>query len=485
VRLRERPLHEICTHSAGKCARRTIVIASAPSMLAAHHSQDGVTMQSKLAIKMGIVLILGVILWIPLLMVSGLIVERQSLRNGVIRDMARDAVDSQRLTGPFLIVPYTRHVATQLQDDTSHQRGVSGRLVFLPERTTISGDLTPEPHHRGIYNVMAYRAALTLAGSFALPENFGVGQAGEYEFGPAALVAGISDLRGIADLHLEWQGASLGFAPGSDLPGVASGVTATLGRLDAKGGTVEFRIPLQLKGLGSIDFLPTGRDSAVLLKAAWPNPSFSGRYQPISKIDATGFTAEWRTSLLSTNVVQLYDDCLAGPLRCDAFGNLAYGVSLFQPADLYQQLERSAKYGILFIGLTFVAFFLYEVLLRLDIHPVQYGLVGVALATFYLLLVSLSERIDFALSYAAASGACVALIGFYVSHVLRSVARGGVFTGLLAGLYAMLYVLVRAEENSLLMGSIALFVLVAAVMIGTRKVDWYRRETGIPEAPAA
>jgi inner membrane protein len=159
--------------------------------------------------------------------------------------------------------------------------------------------------------------------------------------------------------------------------------------------------------------------------------------------------------------------------QCDALQQYSLGVSFYQPVDLYQTVERSVKYGFLFILLTFAAFFLFEVLKRLAIHPIQYAFVGLALALFFLLLISLSEHLGFAAAYALASCACVALIGYYVGHVLRSLRLGLAFAGALAALYGLLYVLLRSEDHALLMGSLLVFVCVAAAMVATRRLDWY------------
>lgn len=453
-------------------------------------------MQAKLALKIGIVLLLSLLLWVPLAMIDGLIGERQALRNGVAADMARQAVDQQAVIGPVIVVPYRRRfieieVVTKEKEGTSstirHERVVDGKLAILPESLTVSGEIFPEERHRGIYKVLLYDAKLTVAGRFVVPENFGVAEEGlaEYQFFAPALLFGVSDPRGIgAGMMLDWQGTPIEFVPGAAAPGFAGGVSAPLAGLGSKGGAFDFNFRADLKGLTQIDFVPTGKDSVVSLQSTWPNPSFYGRYLPKAEVSDKGFAAEWHTSFLSTNARQAFDRCFAGGSgKCGDVANLAHGVALYQPVDIYQQLERSAKYDFLFIGLTFVAFLLYEVLKGLKIHPVQYAMVGVALATFYLLLTSLSEQIGFALAYAAASAACIALIGFYVCHVLRSLTRGLTFTAMLAGLYGVLFVLVRAEDNSLLMGSVAFFAVVALVMVRTRKVNWYAIEA--PAAPPA
>jgi inner membrane protein len=444
-------------------------------------------MQVKIAIKVAIIVVISLLLWIPLAMIGGLIGERQALRDGVLRDIAREAVDTQQIIGPVITVPYKRHIievtTTEIDGqwrDRKWEHIEEGKLALLPDQLSVAGRLLPEERHRGIYKAILYGASLDISGRFVIPANFGMEDAtSTYEFGRPRLVLGISDPRGIGNgPRLDWEESQIEVMPGAEASGFHNGVSAELPDLGTAGRGYDFRFAVKLQGLSRIDFVPTGKQSIIALTSPWPNPSFFGRYMPTSEISEAGFTAEWRTSFLSTNAKRLYEQCFAGgAASCTEFVGLAHGVALYQPADVYQQLERSAKYGFLFIGLTFIAFFLFEILKQLAIHPIQYGLVGVALATFYLLLTSLSEQVSFLFAYTAASVACVALVGFYVCHVLRSLVRGLAFAGLLAGLYGMLYVLVRTEESSLLTGALALFVLLAIVMIGTRKVNWYALQT--------
>src|SRR6185503_18974631 len=146
------------------------------------------------------------------------------------------------------------------------------------------------------------------------------------------------------------------------------------------------------------------------------------------------------TSYLANNLLQEYTDCFERS-HCDGFSAAAFGVDLIEPVNLYQQLERCAKYGLLFVGLTFIAFFLFDVLKQCPIHPVQYALVGGALVIFYLLLTSLAEHVEFGLAYLIAAGACIALIGYYIAHVLGSWQRGTLVGAMLALLYGVLFLI--------------------------------------------
>jgi inner membrane protein len=449
-------------------------------------------MQRALAWKLSVVLGLCLLATIPLMMVRGVIAERQALRDGVLRAFESETVGPQILRGPVLVIPYRKTITETSEERGSSQAGAievkrrrteEGRLFFLPEALEIDGTAGVQERRRGIYKAQAYTADWRIKGRFELPASLGVGaDAAQYAWGKPELGFGIGDPRGLEPgISLKLDGKPGELEAGTGIPGLGRGVHTTVNAARAQNGQaqpLEFELGLRLTGLNRIQFLPTGRTSTVRFASAWPHPSFLGPLLAQHDIGADGFSAVWKTSFLATNLHNEYADCFSGR-SCDAFNGAAFGVSLIEPADLYQQLERSVKYGMLFVGLTFVAFFLFDVLKRCPIHPVQYGLVGGALVIFYLLVTSLSEHIAFGHSYLLAAAACVALIGYYVAHVIGSWQRGALIATMIAALYAVLYVILRSEDNALLMGSILLFALVAAIMIGTRKVDWYRLGTPV------
>jgi inner membrane protein len=216
------------------------------------------------------------------------------------------------------------------------------------------------------------------------------------------------------------------------------------------------------------------------MRADWPHPSFQGVFLPAKhEIAADGFHAQWRVSRYAAQGAERLGSC-ERVKPCPALLAQEIGVSFIEPVGVYLRLERASKYGFLFIGLTFIAFLLYELFQRLPIHPMQYALVGLALAMFFLLLTALSEHLAFALAYCAATLACVGLVGVYVGYVVRKALAGLGFAAVLAGLYGALYMLLTAEDYALLAGSLLLFALLAALMLATRKVDWYRLRTTAP-----
>jgi inner membrane protein len=277
--------------------------------------------------------------------------------------------------------------------------------------------------------------------------------------------------------------------------GDGTGVHARL-RSPRAGGTLAFdsRLDFVLGGTESLALVPLGERNRFALSSTWPHPHFGGSFLPRTRsIDARGFRAEWEVSSLATAARAQYAAGKAVARAADpvqgggrsgkevqAEGIDAVGVSLVDPVNVYSQADRASKYGILFVLLTFVGFFMFELIRQLPIHPIQYGLVGLALAIFFLLLVSLSEHIAFGWAYLLASIACIGLLGFYVGFVLRSRARGAGFAAMLAILYAVLYGLLASEDNALVLGSVLLFLILAAIMVVTRRVDWYQPAAGTP-----
>ncbi|WP_053151472.1 cell envelope integrity protein CreD [Pseudomonas sp. P97.38] len=447
-------------------------------------------MNRSLAIKLGMIALLILLLMIPLLMINGLIDERQELRDGVLQDIARSSSRSQQLIGPMIVVPFRKDVRVW---NTNEKTGVrfletveqSGELYFLPEQFELDGQVRTETRARGIYEARLFHADNRIDGRFKVPEHYGVAtkDLADYRFDQPYLTVGISDIRGIENaLTLTLNQQTVDFLPGSRVGWLGQGVHVPLPMITAQGSAdLTFGFDLRLQGTGELQILPVGKSTKVHLSADWPHPSFIGNYLPVQRdINEQGFSADWQTSFFSTNLEEALQGCEPSD-GCEAFRSRAFGVSFIDPVDQYLKTDRAIKYALLFVALTFAGFFLFEVLKSLAVHPVQYALVGVALAFFYLLLLSLSEHIGFALAYLASASACVVLIGFYVCHVLRSVSHGVAFSVGLAALYGLLYGLLSAEDYALLMGSLLLFALLGVFMVLTRKLDWY----GVGAKPAA
>lgn len=438
-------------------------------------------MKRGLAFKLGTIGFLIILLLIPVQMISGLVRERQQHRELVVQDIARSSSYKQRISGPILVVPYHKKIREWKSSPDSSARYqeeklIPGFIYLLPEIFNLNGKVHTEIRKRGIYEARLYHSDNKVSGTYVIPARWGiVDDIDDYTFGQPYLALGISDIRGIENgLKLQFDGQALNFKPGSMVKQLGDGVHAYLPiAATAAENRVNFAFDLKLQGTGEFNVVPVGADSRVEIHSDWPHPSFIGNYLPVERaVSANGFNARWQTSLFATNMNEMFQNCLQKN-ECTEIGDRYFGVSFVDPVDQYLKSDRAIKYALLFIALTFAGFFLFEVLKRLAVHPIQYGLVGMALALFYLLLLSLSEHIGFTLAYALSASACVLLIGTYVSSILNGVVRGMGFASVLAALYGMLYGLLSAEDYSLLMGAILLFGLLGAMMMLTRKVDWF------------
>ncbi len=437
-------------------------------------------MKRSFLLKTLLVAALATILMLPVAMIRDLVAERQARRNEAVSGIAEGWGKRQTVAGPYLAIPYERHwtvVKRETVDgklrEIRTERSES-QVVRLPAASvewTVDAEISEKA--RGIYKARLYGAKLQAQGAFSLPARAGLEDgASRYKWDAPRLVLGISDPLGIrAAPAVSVNGRNYDFAPGPGDSALAGGLHAPLAGLQTgREQKIEFSLSLALGGSEAFAIVPLGADTVVAMRADWPHPSFQGRFLPAKHdIGPKGFTASWKISRFAAQGAGQAASCA---FPCNRMGE-QISVSLIEPVGLYQQLERASKYGFLFIGLTFAAFLLFELLRRLAIHPAQYGLVGLALAMFFLLLTALSEHIDFAAAYAIASFACVGLVTGYLVRVLRSAGIGLAFGGALAALYAMLYALLKAEDYSLLGGSLLLFGLLAALMIATRRVDWY------------
>ncbi|UYZ85507.1 cell envelope integrity protein CreD [Entomomonas sp. E2T0] len=431
-------------------------------------------MQRQLAFKIITILLLIGLLLIPITMIYGLINERMSLRNKVVNEIAQSSALSQTITGPLIIVPYTKTYYVNNDKQYHQQRGT---LYFFPESFNLTGDLNVEKRKRGIYEARLYQLNNEITGNFKIPENFGIESNLEnYQFEQPIIAVGISDIRGISNnSKFIFNKQTLAINPGTENSKLGSGIN---GKLDStslqKGGDYSYAIQLSLQGTSSFNVSPIGKETNVTLTSNWPHPSFDGNFLPIKRdVAKKGFTADWQTNFFASDMESKFKDCLVKN-NCHQFSNNNFGVSLIDPVDQYLKSSRAIKYAILFIGLTFFGFFLFEIIKRLAIHPIQYSFVGISLALFFLLLLSLSEHIGFALAYLCSAISCIAVIGFYVTSILNNIKQGLIFTVSLTLLYIMLYVLLNAEDYSLIMGTILVFSILSIAMIITRNLDWYK-----------
>ncbi|MDR1934519.1 MAG: cell envelope integrity protein CreD [Candidatus Accumulibacter sp.] len=432
--------------------------------------------------KLVAVAALAVLLLIPLAMIRGQITQRGWHQAQVVREIANTAAGGQTLTGPVLAIRYrTKALGERHRDMNTGEivvrpasRGSEGEgAAIVPAQTlAIHGRAEVEQRYRGIYPARLFHLDLTAEGVFSLPAGLiqEMADSDEVVEARAALLLGISDLRGVdADPEVLVDQRPMRFTTPKDkrfdklMPG--SRLEIDLGALTpGQERSIAFSMPLKLTGTESLAIAPTAESNTVQIESNWPHPSFQGRFLPRARqVTRGGFNAQWEVSQLARD--------LEKSLKADSGEVLS--VNFMEPVNIYLQCERAVKYGSLFIVLTFAAFFLGEILRRRPMHLMQYLLVGLALAIFFLLLAALSEHLPFLTAYLVSAAACIGLIAVYLAGVFASWRPGAVFGSGLAGLYAMLYVILQLEDKALLMGSLLLFAVLAAIMLSTRQFDWY------------
>ena len=424
--------------------------------------------------KIGMIAVLVIMLAVPLEIILSVIRERSARRDEAYHDIAATWGAAQHITGPVLTVPYY------------DGEGELNHGYFLPENLDILVELTPETRYRGIFEVIVYRSVLTVTGAFGRPDFAGWGIE-DYQilWDKAALTLGISGLRGVQEVNVfEWNEQPAFIRPGAD-PAI-HGLTGFLEPVSAEGAEAAvpvsrfgdantFRIDLIVNGSRQLAFSPSAGTTLVQVSSPWAHPGFNGSYLPASRtITEEGFTANWQISSFGRDYPDRWhsgDD--ASDHHLHMMNTDAFGVELIQPVNFYTKSERSVKYGLLIICLTFLCFFMFEILNTLKIHPMQYLLVGFGLSIFYLLLVSFAEQMGFLPAYVVSSIACVGLITAYTRSFLNRMSATLITGAVLSGFFALFYIILRHEGYSLVIGSSSLFAILALVMWLTRKLDWY------------
>jgi inner membrane protein len=416
--------------------------------------------------------VLALLMTIPLAQVSSLVSERQQLRVEAIAQIAQGWGGSQVLGGPVLVVPTMQPVPVA-QGQPPQWR--SGSESMLADTLGTDVAMTVEQRSYGIYAAPVFVATARLHAQFRAQDLTQFRRASEvpWQGSKAELRLPIGDLRGLQEVsELQINGQPARFESSAERLGPWSNVVVPID-LDALADRpIDVAITLKLAGTESLQLLPLARSTDVTMHAPWRDPSFVGAALPLEhQLDANGFSAHWHLLDLNRRYGQHWNQSDAG--MDAALQASSFGVQLYQPVDVYQRNVRAGKYGLLFIVMTFVAFFLFEVLKRLRVHPVQYLLAGAALATFYVVLLALSEQIGFDAAYALAAAAVVLIVGGYATAVLQARRAGLLLGGVLGLIYAMLYGLIAAEQYALLIGALVLLATVSLMMYLTRRIDWY------------
>jgi len=440
--------------------------------------------------------LVGVALIIPLLMVYGLVSDRQHQARVAQDSIAAGWAGPQVISGPVIVIPYEdERVTTELVDGRSVTRTLKVRdeLFLSPEAQSVETGIDPDVKTRAIYQSVIYEAAVKGTAAFALPDDlnrFGV-ERNQLLLDEAQIRFGMSDPRGLqTDATISVDGKQQTLKPGNGI--AASGGSGVHTYFDwSSGEALNLQWSYSLRGSRSFSLVPRGKETNWSVSSSWAHPSFTGSFLPgedDQKVSAEGFAANWSISNLALGQAMVLEEDPAPPYIPEGGEesyvpavvdgpqgvgqSMAATIRLVEPVDLYSRVDRAVKYGFLFIGFTFLAFLMFDVVGGARVAAAEYLLTGAGLVLFFVMLLAFAEMIGFVLAYLLASGAIIGLLTAYSAAVLASWKRAQVIGALLVGLYALLYVLLNLEAWSLVIGSVLLFIALAAVMYATRNIDW-------------
>lgn len=441
------------------------------------------------------------LLW-ALWSVQDVVRERDARRDEAERSVVNSLAGAQTVLGPVLLRRCTEQWPVESGEGANRKITMERRdvqLSLLPRTLTVNAGASMEPRYRGLFKVNGYALKATAdvqwsdLGALELKVEH---PGGRVQCEDPIVSVALSDARGIRLAQLQVQGVALAVQPGTGHALHAQGFHARVNPDQwSPQGLWRAVLTMEVAGTRSLSFVPLADRTDVSLHSPWPHPSFGGRFLPAERqITAQGFKAQWRLSSLASSAQQ---DFYKGAALCASSQSYAqtridhadgadeaadtktvpciesFGVDWMDPVNPYVLSDRATKYGLLFISLTFVGVILVEALKRLRVHPIQYLLVGLALTMFFLLLVSLSEHMAFVWAYALASVACTLLLTYYATHILGGWRSGLGFGAGMGMLYGLLYSLLQMEQTALVLGSLMLFVVLSAVMVLTRRMDWY------------
>ncbi len=410
--------------------------------------------------------LLCIILLIPAWMVKSLIHERESRRNNAMHEISNKWGKKQTIGGPVLTVPFKSYT----KDERGRTTFATFYAHFLPDDLSITGKIDTETRYRGIYDVVVYNSTLNLSGRFTMPDMKNLNISREnILWEDAFLSLGITDMKGIRErIRIKWSNSEVIADPGIKAQEVFKSGVSTVVVVNPEKEGYDFSLDLSINGSRELNFLPLGKETSVKINSDWNNPSFTGAFLPSTRqIGENGFDAEWNVLHLNRNYPQQWTG------KQQNISTSSFGTTFLLPVDQYQKTMRTAKYALMFIVLTFLAFFMIEVLTKKAIHPIQYLMTGLALVLFYSMLLSISEHLSFNTAYLVASISTVILISAYTKGFLTESKFAVLIASVLSCLYSFLYVVLQLQDYSLLLGSLVLFAALSAAMYLTRKIDWY------------
>jgi inner membrane protein len=432
-------------------------------------------LQNVLRSKPGSLGIVALLLLIPLALIESKIRERADFHQFAVAEISNSWTGPQTIMGPVVVVEYEVSVLDTKwsdKDDRYHTRTryVPQVLMMPLEALNVEIDVSTQKRYRGIHEVQVFSATANMNGEYQPEQLLGVlNKQNFHRINSTYLWISVSDQRGFADIPtLTWGNNSYRFTAGGHAHLQSRGIKAPL-PTDMLMEATTFGSQFALRGTSTLSFIPTGRTSSYQVSSDWPHPNFNGQYLPATRTINDGFSATWLVTDLATNVSR---DLLAcSSADCNALMANTFGVALIEPVDVYLMTERAVKYALLFVGLAFALVVTAEISRSVEVHPIQYLMVGVALSIFYLLLIALSEHLAFNLAYLVATLMCSSLLTYYGISIFNSTTIGFGFGGAITMLFGLLYVVLNTEDIALLLGTLLTFSVVTALMVVTRNSE--------------
>jgi len=428
-------------------------------------------------VKLALVGILTLLLLIPSSWIQDLIRERQSRQDEVIKEISDKWAGGQLVEGPVMVLPYKTLVSQKDTSGRSSYKETLANIYILPESLNITSEASPEILHRGIFNAVVYNSKIHVEGKFSALELKKSGINPEMiQWDKAKAAIGLSDLKGLKNNPSVRLGNEI-YQVEPDFTSLKLFSNNLIIQPDLsvqKNTALNFSFDLDIRGSSELNFMHLGKSTAVRINGKWNSPSFTGRYLPEERnVSDSGFSAVWKMPYFNRPFPQQW---VEDNTVLDGSNEASFGVKFILPVDQYQKTMRSAKYAILIILLTFISLLFTEFLNKRKVHLLQYVLIGAAMTIYYTLLLSFSEQIGFDFAYLIASAATVALIGFFIFALLKNKKPAVVFAGILSVFYGFIYIIIQLQDLALLVGSIGLFITVAALMYLSARIDWTKKE---------
>lgn len=425
--------------------------------------------RNSIIIKVMFILFMILLLMIPNMMIRDLIRERSGRKLQIENEVATSYGQEQKIMPPILRIPYTQKYKNNYGNEVTK----NGTVSYYPDRTDIDGILKTDVRERSIYDVVVYNSELDIHSNIihTTPNAKDV----EYDYDNAYLIVGLSDPTALLDdSSIKVNGKDIALDGATSIEST-EGHTYSYRWIKTESFAISPESELKtitsliFKGTKSLSIEPVGESMKVKLSSPWPDPSFVGTQLPKHDVTSEGFTSTWEVNKFIHNRPQFIWD-----YHSSLHQGFSFGVNLIQPIDEYGKNNRTAKYALLLISLSFGIFFFFEVLFKELIHPIQYTLVGFSLSIFFLLLLSITEHLGFDRAYLISSCATIAMIVTYSSSILKSRKAIYILSLLLLGLFGYIFIILQMQDFALLAGALSLFAVLAAVMFLSRNINWYK-----------